>query len=40
MSYVATYGDRMIMGTCNAEAQKPTIATNLEGKKLYGTTTA
>ncbi|MBM4034899.1 MAG: hypothetical protein FJ291_24415, partial [Planctomycetes bacterium] len=39
-TYVATEGDRVVMGTCNAEAQKPTIGTDLEGKKLYGTTAA
>jgi len=39
-TYVAVAGDRVVLGTCNAEAQKPTIATDLEGKKLYGTTVA
>ena len=39
-TYVATEGDRVILGTCNAEAQKPTIGTDLEGKKLWPTTAA
>jgi hypothetical protein len=39
-TYVAVEGDRVILGTCNAEAQKPTIATDLDGNKLYGTTAA
>jgi DNA-binding beta-propeller fold protein YncE len=34
--YVAIEGDRVIMGTGCAEAQKPTIATNLEGRKQWG----
>ncbi len=37
-AYVAIDGDRVILGTGNAEAQKPTICTDLEGRKLYGTT--
>ena len=37
-TFVATAGDRVILGTGNAEAQKPTIGTDLEGNKLYGTT--
>ncbi|MDA1088638.1 MAG: hypothetical protein O2901_16700, partial [Verrucomicrobia bacterium] len=39
-TYVATEGDRVILGTCNAEAQKPTIGTDLDGKKLWPTTAA
>ena len=34
--YVAIDGDRVILGTGNAEAQKPTIATDLEGRKQWG----
>ena len=37
-TFVATTGDRVILGTGNAEAQKPTIGTDLEGNKLFGTT--
>ena len=37
-TFIATDGDRVVLGTGNAEAQKPTIGTDLEGKKLYGTT--
>ncbi len=39
-TYTAAAGDRIVMGTCNAEAQKPTIGTDLTGKKIYGTTAA
>lgn len=35
--YVAIEGDRVVLGTGNAEAQKPTIGTDLEGNKLFGT---
>ncbi len=35
--YVAIDGDRVILGTGCAEAQKPTIATDLAGRKQYGT---
>ena len=35
--YVAIDGDCVILGTCNHEAQKPTIRTDLEGRKQYGT---
>ena len=35
--YVAIEGDRVILGTGCAEAQKPTICTDLEGRKQYGT---
>jgi hypothetical protein len=37
-TFVATEGDRVILGTGNFEAQKATIGTDLEGKKLWGTT--
>ena len=37
-TFVATEGDRVVLGTGNAEAQKPTIGTDLEGKKLWPTT--
>ena len=37
-TFVATEGDRVVLGTGNAEAQKPAIGTNLEGKKLWPTT--
>jgi hypothetical protein len=36
-TYVAVEGNRVILGTGNAEAQKPTICADLEGRKLYGT---
>jgi len=36
-TFVAVDGDRVVLGTGNAEAQKPAIGTDLEGKKLYGT---
>jgi hypothetical protein len=36
-TYVAVAGDRVVLGTANAEAQKPTICTDLDGNKLYGT---
>jgi len=39
-TYVAIEGDRVILGTCNAEAQKPTIGTDLDGRKHWGTTAA
>jgi hypothetical protein len=39
-TYVAVEGDRVVLGTCNAEAQKPTIGTDLEGRKLWPTTAA
>jgi len=35
--YVAVEGDRVLLGTCVAEAQKPTICTDLDGRKQYGT---
>ena len=35
-TYVAIEGDRVILGTGNAEAQRPTIGTDLEGRKLWG----
>lgn len=34
--YVAIEGDRVILGTGNAEAQRPTIATDLDGRKQWG----
>ena len=37
-TFVATEGDRVVLGTGNAEAQKPAIGTDLEGKKLWPTT--
>lgn len=37
-TFVATEGDRVVLGTGNAEAAKPTIGTDLEGKKLWPTT--
>ena len=37
-TFVATEGDRVVLGTGNAEAQKPTIGTDLGGKKLWPTT--
>lgn len=35
--YVAIAGERVILGTGCAEAQKPTICTDLAGRKQYGT---
>ena len=37
-TFVASEGDRVVLGTGNAEAQKPAIGTDLEGKKLWPTT--
>jgi hypothetical protein len=37
-TFVATEGDRVVLGTGNFEAQKAAIGTDLEGKKLWGTT--
>ena len=36
-TYVAVDGDRVVLGTANAEAQKATIAVDLEGRKQWGT---
>ncbi|MCX7429494.1 MAG: hypothetical protein NTY17_00460, partial [Planctomycetia bacterium] len=36
-TFVAADGDRVVLGTGNAEAQKPAIGTDLEGRKLFGT---
>jgi len=36
-TFVATEGDRVVLGTGNAEAQKASICTDLEGKKLWPT---
>jgi DNA-binding beta-propeller fold protein YncE len=38
--YVATDNDRVVLGTGNGEAAPTTIATDLDGRKLYGTTAA
>ncbi len=38
--YVATDGQRVVLGTGNAEAAPVTICTDLEGRKLYGTAAA
>lgn len=36
--YIATEGNRVVLGTGNAEAAPGTICTDLEGRKLYGST--